>query len=207
MTVQIDVDSPFGGLIKIVSGDIMDAAKTAGEQKTTQSFRNAIRTIFAGAEAVVWYIKSLALGVAERYPALYSSFEMAALSDETYAVKSNGRVVRRPNFVPLATSIKLVVSVLSRAQVSNADFTLDQGSMAILRETLQVRHRLTHPKSAADMEVTKEDFHKSMQSWAVVLTVALNAALEADKRLDTGVFPVNRADSTLALSADNGSTA
>lgn len=207
MTVQIEGDNAFRHLISVVSGDIMDAAKTASEQKTAQSFRNAIRTIFAGAEAVVWYIKSLALRVAECAPAVYSPFVMAALRDETYTVASSGKVITRPNFVPLATSIKLVISVLSRAQVSNADFDLNQHSIALLEESLRVRHRLTHPKNAADMDVTAEDFHKAMCSWAVVLTVALNAALEADKRLGTGVFPVKRVDSMLDVTADNESTA
>lgn len=200
MTAKNELESPFSGLIKVVSGDVMDASLAANEQKTAQSFRTAIRAIFAGSEAIIWYAKALTLRVAEGNPAIYSAFEMAALRDETYTVTSSGKVVTRANFVPLSTSMKLIVALLSRSQVSNADLQLDQASVGRLEESLQVRHRLTHPKSAADMDVAEGDFQKSMLSWAVVLTFGLNVALEADKRFGTRMFPLKRGDDTRAAS-------
>jgi hypothetical protein len=198
MTAQKDTDSPFSGLIEVVSSDVMDGARTASERKTAQSFRTAIRAVFAGSEAIIWYAKALTLRVAERAPTIYSPFEMAALRDETYTVTTSGKVVTRANFVPLSTSIKLIVALLSRSQVSNANFELGQASISALEESLKVRHRLSHPKSAADMDVTEEDFQGSMMSWATVLTVGLNVALEADKRLGTGMFPWKGTNDTQA---------
>jgi hypothetical protein len=48
------------------------------------------------------------------------------------------------------------------------------------------------------MDVTEEDFQGSMMSWATVLTVGLNVALEADKRLGTGMFPWKGTNDTQA---------
>lgn len=206
MTTKIDTDGPFDGLIGLVASDVKFSAAAAKEQGTEHSFRNAVRAVFAGAEAIVWYIKSLARRVTERDPTAYSPFETAALKDETYTIARNGKVVARPNFVPLGTSLRLVVSLLSRGQVSDADLVLDQQSMATLEESLKVRHRLTHPKSASDMTVTAEDFHRSILSWAVVLTVALNAEREADMRLGTKRFPISPAGSALDSPAASGTT-
>jgi hypothetical protein len=190
MAFPEDIDSPFSRLIQVVSGDVMDAAKTADEQKTAQSFRHAIRTIFAGAEAIVWYMKALTARVVELNAELYSPYELAALKDETYTVATNGKVNVRANFVPISTSLRLISSLLLCAQVSDVSLELHPSAMATLEQSLKIRHRLTHPKSATDMDVTVADFHGALESWAVVLTLGLNTAMEVDKRLGTAMFPI-----------------
>lgn len=42
------------------------------------------------------------------------------------------------------------------------------------------------------MEVSKEDVGTAVATWTMVLTFALNVALEADKRLGTGMFPLKK---------------
>jgi len=184
----------FRGLIRIVGGDIQTAyAKAQGEPGSAE-VRAAVRAIFAGVEAVVWYAKALALNAIALTPENYTSFEFQALRDRTYIVRENGMVHERPNFIPLGTSLRLIGNLLARSQLSNADFTQNSKDALIVKRSLAVRHRLTHPKSAADLEVTEADLRDAMLTWAVVLTLGLNTALEADKRMGTGMFPIRKPD-------------
>gem|GEM_PF-4870176 len=120
----------------------------------------------------------------------YTLFEIAALQDKTYTVQENGRIKERANFVPLSTSMRLVSRLLSRGQISNADLTLDDESMGKVTASLLVRHRLTHPKSADDLNVSRDDFMQAYMTWGIVLAFTVNTAIEADKRMSTGMFPL-----------------
>jgi len=180
----------FPGLIKVISQDVHSASNSAFTGGSPEVYRSAIRAIFAGVEAVIWYSKSLAVGAIEAEPMDYTLFEIAALQDKTYTVQENGRIKERANFVPLSTSMRLVSRLLSRGQISNADLTLDDESMGKVTASLLVRHRLTHPKSADDLNVSRDDFMQAYMTWGIVLAFTVNTAIEADKRMSTGMFPL-----------------
>jgi hypothetical protein len=181
----------FPCLIKVVSQDVHSASTGAFAEGSPEGYRSAIRAIFAGIEAVIWYSKSLAAGAIEAGPMDYTQFEISALKDKTYTVQENGRIKERANFLPLGTSMRLVSRLLSRGQVSNGDLTLDDESMGKVTASLLVRHRLTHPKSADDLDVSRDDFVQAYMTWGIVLAFAMNTAIEADKRMGTGMFPLS----------------
>ncbi|MBA0396293.1 hypothetical protein D7U98_12930 [Stenotrophomonas maltophilia] len=180
----------FSALIRITSMDALKAATEARSKADSASYRMAVRQIFAGAEGILWYAKSMARAAAKMQPETYSALEIAALNDETYVVAENGTVKTKPNFIPMVHSMKLVADLMSRKQVSVADFTFDQKVLATIKRAVAVRNRLTHPKSGDDLLVTEEEFNVVVASWGLVLAFTLNTALEADKRLGTGIFPV-----------------
>lgn len=184
-----DVSSPGNKPpIKLVAEDIEEALQLARASADPRAYRSAVRTIFAGAEAVLWYTKSIALAAAKQ-DASCSPFELAALADETYTVAANGEVKVRPNFIPMTTSLKLVSRMLSRGQVSNADLSLPKDIVASFEEATKLRHRITHPKSESDLQVTQHDLGSAMSAWATILTLGLNVVIEVDKRLGWGIVP------------------
>jgi len=183
----------FSTLIRITSMDAMKAATEARKEANPASFRMAVRQIFAGAEGVLWYTKRMACEAAKMQPKIYSALEIAALNDETYFVAENGSVNTKPNFIPMVHSIKLVANLMSRGQVSKADFTLDAATLATIKHAVAIRNRVTHPKYGDDLLVTEQEFRVVFTAWGLVLSIALSTALEADKRLGTGIFPIKDA--------------
>ncbi|HDS1562169.1 TPA: hypothetical protein QEK91_002110 [Stenotrophomonas maltophilia] len=196
----------FSSLIRITSMDALKAATEARSKADSASYRMAVRQIFAGAEGILWYAKCMARAAAKMQPETYSALEIAALNDETYAVAENGTVRTKPNFIPMVHSMKLVADLMSRKQVSNADFTFDQKMLATIKQAVAVRNRLTHPKSGNDLLVTEEEFNVVVASWGLMLAFTLNTALEADKRLGTGIFPVIKTPKVSLLDALVGAT-
>ncbi|WP_025879414.1 hypothetical protein [Stenotrophomonas indicatrix] len=183
----------FSTLIRITSQDAMKVANEARNNADASTYRMAVRTIFAGAEGILWYAKNLARAAAAQSPGSYSTLEIAALGDEAYVVAENGTVKKKANFIPMVTSIRLVSKLMARGQMSNADFDWSAGALSTIRQAVAVRNRLTHPKSGVDLLVTEEEFHLVFSAWGEILAFALNTALEADKRLGTGMFPLNQA--------------
>ncbi|WP_164151201.1 hypothetical protein [Stenotrophomonas maltophilia] len=193
----------FSTLIRITSQDAMKATEQARIGADSASYRMAVRTIFAGAEGILWYAKNLARAAAEATPKMYSKLEIAALSDETYFVAENGTVKTKANFIPMVSSIRLVSKLMARDQLSDADFGWSSSELDSVKKAVAVRNRLTHPKSGDDLTVTKEEFGTVVVAWGSILAFALNTALEADKRLGTGLFPISEKDSPVLAPEDD----
>lgn len=194
MSGAVTGNTDFDGFITVVASDIEVAMAVVRGESTTQARRAAVRAIFAGAEAIVWYAKNLTCQAISPDRPSYSPLELLALKDESFTVKENGEVAPKVNIVPLIVSMKLVSKLLRRNQRSDLDLAIDGEALSTLTAALKVRHRLTHPRRVSDLDVSVQEFSGSVASWAIVLTFALNVSMEADKRMGTNLFPVSEAE-------------
>lgn len=126
--------------------------------------RNLIRTFFTLVEGDTFYRKRLALMVhdttlslAEPPHAVFSPQELMLLQDLSPELSTKGTVRVSQKFLRLSDNVRF--SFAAAAKAFGADFQLDvarEGWQAF-RNALDVRHRLTHPKSIDDLEVTERD--------------------------------------------------
>jgi hypothetical protein len=92
-------------------GDIAKAQARLQESDTQTDRRALVRAIFAAIEGLHWRLKK---NVMEHSTGLLTFHEHAALAEEAYSVDQKGHVSSIPRFLPLVTSIRLVVNIVSR---------------------------------------------------------------------------------------------
>lgn len=175
-------DDDFDRLLELLAEDVNNAVAVADQAKDEGSYRAAVRTIFAGAEGVIWYLKAAAHAALSNDFTNYSIFELAALQDMSYVVRENGVVASKPNFIPLSTSIRLLAKLLNRGRLTTKEIGIERSKMDTIEHALKIRHRLTHPKTAAELEVNRTDYHAAFRSWMAILVFGMQVSIELQKR-------------------------
>jgi hypothetical protein len=84
--------------------------------------------------------------------------EHAVLFELSYDVDARGNIISRVKHVPLEKHVKSVVRILARRR---PDYSMDYNhpGWTSLIQGLEVRHRLAHPKTKADLVVSDEDLN------------------------------------------------
>ncbi|HTT08813.1 MAG TPA: hypothetical protein VMH34_08490 [Gammaproteobacteria bacterium] len=141
--------------------------------RLSQTGRRAlVRAVFAFVEGQAYALKQFALDVLGD---LLSPAERAVCREESYELADNGSVLVRSMRLRFLQNIRFALTIIPKA--SNTTFELDVGGAGWrgLRDSLSVRDRLMHPKSAADLEVSDADLDNTMAafSWMQRETVRL----------------------------------
>jgi hypothetical protein len=168
-------------IIEVLQEDTMEAVRACHRDKTVTARRSAVRALFASLEAMAWTLKATVVRASVDTPHLLNELERLAFTDETYVVDPNGRVRAKANFIPLTTSIKMIVRTLSRGAILQP-ISLDSLNMQGLDDSLQLRHRLTHPRCAADLDVTPDDVDRTITVWEQVIRLLSAGFVEVRAR-------------------------
>lgn len=118
--------------------------------------RALVRSAFAFIEAVIHELRLILQIAHKRGDIELSEPESAVLSDSTFDVAENGRISKRPRFIPIERNLKLIYAVVART-LGAPEFPSDDRRFAYLSEAVQLRNRLTHPKGAESLAVSFEE--------------------------------------------------
>lgn len=142
-------------LIEMLRKDVVVAFREAIAEPSNQlRKRTAVRTLFAAIEGIISAMKQTALTLLE--PDL-SRTEHAVLAEESYQLKDNGSLRISPQYIRLPANLRFSFEMYSRAL--GADYDLDVGDTQWrdFLKAIEIRNRLTHPKSPDDLEVSMSD--------------------------------------------------
>ncbi|MGH9382739.1 MAG: hypothetical protein ACRD2N_00360 [Vicinamibacterales bacterium] len=116
-----------------------------------------VRAIFALIEALVEQHKRLLLHLANRHAITLQPGVHEALSERVHAVKDNGAVTEREQYLQLLRKLRAVYRAAGEGfgEALAVEFG-DQGWPAF-QAAIIVRDRLTHPKTFEDCQVNEED--------------------------------------------------
>lgn len=142
--------------------------------------RNAIRAISSGIEGLVSHAKNTVLINANSMPDLYSEFEISALREETYSINDNGAIQIKSIYIPLKTSVKLIIKTLDKNQSIKHTATLKHPGWDALLRNVECRNRLMHPKKASDLKVSKRELDDAMRAfhWVLALNLRVGDAVK-----------------------------
>jgi hypothetical protein len=134
------------------------SADTAQDQ---QRRRAIVRALCALVEGTTFALKQTALPKNNTDPHLTPE-ETAVVTESAIVVDDRGRTRRKPLFIRPATNVRFAFSLIARLQ--NVPFQLKTSGPGwkAFGDTIQVRNRLMHPKSAADLQVSDDDFDATM---------------------------------------------
>lgn len=135
--------------------DILVAREHLAERDQQPRRRNLVRSSFAAIEGLAWLLRSHILEVGKQIGEI-EPLEVLALQDRSYAVGDSGKLRETAQYLPLKTAIRFALQLAKRiAPHLTIDF--NQSGWASLQTAIDVRHRITHPKSEADLTVSDHD--------------------------------------------------
>jgi hypothetical protein len=165
----------------VLSRDVEAARARLEAHDTPTHRRELIRSAFSAIEGHHWQLKQDVLHHAAHVTKL-TAHEYAALMEETYSVDKNGTVRSQPKFLPLLTSVRLVVSIVQRYRPEyEVDF--QHVGWSNLRAAVDVRHRLVHPKQLEDLSVSGEEIEQTLSAFDWLLDLVLEVLRETHTHL------------------------
>jgi hypothetical protein len=166
----------------ILSAD-MDAVMAYGSTNSTPFFhRTVVRTFFSMVEGLAFQMRQVTLATLEPYGRL-SVEEVALLREERYSLNTKGEPQTKESFQPVLSS--LLFSLRTYVKNHGASFAPDvshHGWQAMQR-SVEIRNRVTHPKSVADLSLSEEDQKKLVDAshwWKRTLMEMFDACDRAD---------------------------
>lgn len=146
------------GMTRVLAGDVQRLRPLVGEEVAISEDEEAhrrfyVRAVFALVEAVIEQHKRLLLDLAERGAVSLAPGAREALAEQVPVVRENGTVIYREQYLQLERKLRAVYRAAGDAfgQVLAVDFG-DNGWESF-RAALDVRDRLTHPKTFRDCDV------------------------------------------------------
>ena len=165
LSVPLDDLLESSGLLR---DDIQRLLEAFADNWDDQTFRRVlVRAGWSYVEAVVFGLKQIVLRACTLGSENLSAKTQAFLSERRIEVNSQGEARVLAVHIDTMKNIKLALKLASTRFDVPWQPAFGDGSWEKLRDSLQLRHRLTHPKAAAELHVTDPelDDHQKSFSW------------------------------------------
>lgn len=159
-----------------VIGDHIAVHERLKKADTQANRRELVRATFSAVEGLLWQLKQ---GIFEDATVLerISIHEQSALREETYSVDQRGKVNAQPRFLPITVSIRLVVDIVQRFR-PKYELDFSHVGWQCLRNAIEVRNRIMHPKNLDELTVTDDDLRNCDRGFAWFLAFVIEALQE-----------------------------
>ena len=172
----------------ILSAD-MDAVMVYGTTHPTPfTHRTVVRTFFSMVEGLAFQMRQVTLATLEPYGRL-SVAEIALLREERYSLNSKGEPQTKESFQPALSS--LLFTLRNYVKNHGASFTpnVSHHGWQAMQRSVDIRNRVTHPRSVADLSLSEEDQKKLVDAshwWKRTLMAMFDACDRADAEATQG---------------------
>lgn len=165
----------------IVIEDVVSARERLQLEDTPTHRRELVRAIFSAIEGLNWRLKLGVLEHARRHVEL-SPHEHAAMMEQTYSIDDRGIVSVSPRYLPLSSTIRLMVRQIQKYR---SEYSVDFGypGWEDLKVSINVRNRITHPKKIDDLSVTKEEISRCVSAFGWMLALNIEVLSETNEHL------------------------
>lgn len=161
----------------------LDAALQIGRQEPSQfAHRTLIRTYFAFVEGVAYQLRQVTRASLED-TVLLTQGEVSLLREERFQLNAKGEPEAKENFQSVLPN--MLFSLRCYVKNHGAVFVPDTShhGWQSMKKAVEIRNRITHPKSALGLEITDEDanhFINAAEWWKRTLLEMFQACGEAD---------------------------
>jgi hypothetical protein len=137
--------------LHVLLGERLTEATVTEEQNANRRFY--VRAIFALVEAVVEQHKQLLLDLAKSGKITLGVGVYEALSELVYAVKDNGEVFEREQYLTFRSKLRLIYKTAGDVFGVPLQIRFDDQGWSAFRSAIEVRDRITHPKTLLDCHI------------------------------------------------------
>jgi len=161
----------------ILIEDVVIATDRKAAADTQANRRELVRSTFAAIEGMIWAFRIEVASAANDLDLLLPD-EERALEESVFQVTSNGSVFKQDRYIPLLPSFRLACRIAQRIDKSIAiDF--GGGGWRDMQGALQVRNRVTHPKSLDDLTIDEADLQlcRNALYWLAEVSLTVQSAI------------------------------
>jgi hypothetical protein len=157
------------------------------EKSDSQFFRRAfVRAAFAFNEGCLYWLKEnvvkQSLGKRLRTQNIDVT-KLLLLADETYRPNRQGKLESEPNRIPFANYCAFVFRTMAECLGYNPESLFSDNGWNEMQKALLLRHKITHPKNPADLEVTAEEMETVRESHRWLFNCLANIFIHAFKQI------------------------
>ena len=169
------------GFINTLADDVQIALERLLTEDSPLHRREALRSTFAAIEGAAWIYRQHIRRVANDLDLLTPLLELA-LQERSYLVSDRGELIEQTRFVSLPAMVRLTTDI---ARKVNPTFTWNFGEEGWekLKRAIQVRNRLTHPKTNADLRVTLNDVNTVRGGFFWLLALVIEGMEAANRSM------------------------
>lgn len=157
-------------ITKVLRGDIEDQLAKFDDNRDSQLWRrNHVRMMWAMFEGVIFNIKQFTLVLAVLSDNSLTDEERIFLSDKQYNTTEDGISQEVAVHQPTLSNIKETFKLCARLFDLDWKPNFGDSLWAAVKLSLEVRHRVTHPKKVIQLEITDEEieFHHDAMEWFI----------------------------------------
>jgi len=142
-------------------------SKQPKEQRWRRIF---IRSLFAFIETLCFRLKQDALEFNK-----FSSAEESILNEKTYVLNNKGEVEAKVLFLKTPENLRFSFNAFAKAVEAKFVLKVDDVGWDSFKQSLKVRHKITHPKKFNDLVISDDEFQKviSTMHWIYGQTIRL----------------------------------
>ncbi len=140
------------GLLLALQQEYLDARMRACERDSQENRRTLVRVLCALIEGVNWGLK---LQLASNQ--MLDEGERACVREQAYDLKDNGAVRVRPLHLKTVPNTRFTFTMFARIHKIENPLPGESATWKALRDVVDVRNRITHPKKASDLTITEEE--------------------------------------------------
>jgi hypothetical protein len=144
---------------RLLLEDVSSAESRLAVADTQGHRRDMIRTLFAAIEGMSWVYREHVRSLLATLGLLTPTADLA-LRDRSFTVTERGEILEQQRFVTLPSIIRLTTR---QAQLIAPECTIDfsQSGWQAFKAAIDVRNRITHPKTISDLIVEALDLDQS----------------------------------------------
>jgi len=139
-----------------LNADVVTAHAAVMQSGTEFNQRTLIRTYFAHIEGLAYQLRKVTLASLEGTEFL-SDGDRAILKEERFQLSPQGSAEARDNFQTMLPTLLFSLRVYAKNHGATFVPRTGDNGWSCLRKAVDIRDRLTHPKSLADLVVTEKD--------------------------------------------------
>lgn len=148
------IDKLFCALVD----DVIEASKTCEQREDEFSKRSYVRTVFAFVEGIIQVMKSSAILFDElNNPPLLNADEVALLKEKESRITNAGEVKSMKSKISLLPNLQFALRTYARVIGHAVDLDKSSSGWQSLVKAVNIRDRLTHPKTLEDLHISDGD--------------------------------------------------
>ena len=169
-------------VFSVLSRDLDEIVAYGKTNPSPFAHRTLVRTHFALMEGLAYQLRQVTLASLAQTDHL-TAVEIALLKEERYALDTKGRPEPRENYQTFLPNLLFTIQCYLKNHGATYQPNTGHHGWEAMRKFVEIRNRITHPKSDALLELTETDLKYVVDAaswWKATMLEMFTACAEAD---------------------------
>ncbi len=180
---RADAVEQLNSVYRILSADMDAAVAYSAEHSNPFAHRTVVRTLFSLIEGLAFQLRQVTIASLEPHTGSLTLAELVLLREERYNLNTKGEPETSDNFQNFLPN--LLFTIRSYGKNHGATFQADTSTHGwqAMRHAVNLRNRITHPKSVANLTLSDQDQKNLIEAaawWKKTLLEMFDACDRAD---------------------------